>query len=741
MLLFLFSASTGQEKTVVYDAPGTVLKNPWVGGMNACQYGAVDLDLDGNPDLVVFDRNGNRLMPFLWEGGEEYVHAPQYVRNFPELFEWAIFVDYDGDGKKDIFTYSRGYASMMVYRNVSQETLAFDRVVYPYLTSFQGGGHVNILVTYADYPGIYDLDGDGDLDILTFWGLGSFVELHLNLSMEKYGHADSLDFEKVDLCWGRFAESEESNEITLDTCFGGGYAAAVTSLLPHTGSTFMLGDLNGNGSTDLVLGDVDYPNLILLNNGGTGIEAAMISQDPLFPSDNVPVKLFSMPAALLIDIDHDGRKDMLVSPFDPNPYVVSNKESNWYYRNEGDDVVEYRLRKKDFLQEGMIDVGSGAYPVLVDYDHDGLLDLFIGNYGYYDSSHLDHQLILRSYYTSRLALFKNTGTAGQPEFSRISDDFAGLSALGLLGIYPAFADLDGDGDADMLVGNSQGTLLHFKNVANDGQPMEFVLEDDFFLEIDVGEYSAPVFADLDGDGLADLVVGERRGNLNYYRNTGNAGSFDLEFVTDSLGKVNVTDLSVSLDGFSTPSFFTDRNGNLGLLVGSEHGKIYQYGSIEGHLEGAFTENDSLFLALSGSDENTDRGMRTAAFAAYLRDSDELDLIAGNFSGGLEYFSNAIPPGADLSVEEKERPDLVSVFPVPATSELHFQVHGYPEVEIGEITLTDMSGRRKMGFHPSSGKFSIDTGALEDGVYLCRFIIKNSRGEVPVVKKIIILGRK
>ena len=79
---------------------------------------------------------------------------PEFAGLFPELYDWAIFVDYNMDGKNDIFTYSPGYASMMVYQNISDETLKFKRVVYPYLTSYQGGGYVNIYVTYADYPGI-----------------------------------------------------------------------------------------------------------------------------------------------------------------------------------------------------------------------------------------------------------------------------------------------------------------------------------------------------------------------------------------------------------------------------------------------------------------------------------------------------------------------------------------------------------------------------------------------------------
>ena len=148
----------------------------------------------------------------------DYQYAPEYTSYFPQLSQWAIFADYDGDGKEDIFTYSPGYAGLKVYRNISPDHLEFRLEVYPYLKSFQGGGYVNILVTNADYPGIYDLDGDGDLDILTFYGLGSFVEMHRNMSIEKYGNRDSLDFMQVNYCWGRFAESEESNVITLDTC-------------------------------------------------------------------------------------------------------------------------------------------------------------------------------------------------------------------------------------------------------------------------------------------------------------------------------------------------------------------------------------------------------------------------------------------------------------------------------------------------------------------------------------------
>ena len=213
MLLFLLGKAQKQIDIQV-GTNENKLASPWAGGLNACQFGRMDLDGDGKKDLLVFDRHGNRLLTFLNRGatGEiNYAYAPGCAKRFPKLTDWAIFTDYDGDGREDIFTYSQGWAGMKVLRNVSAEQIEFELVVYPYLTSWQGGGEVNLIATNADYPAIIDLDGDGDLDILTFSVLGTFIEKHRNLSMERYVTRDSLVFEKTDYCWGRVAEGEENN--------------------------------------------------------------------------------------------------------------------------------------------------------------------------------------------------------------------------------------------------------------------------------------------------------------------------------------------------------------------------------------------------------------------------------------------------------------------------------------------------------------------------------------------------
>ncbi|MDZ7740216.1 MAG: hypothetical protein U5Q03_00190 [Bacteroidota bacterium] len=148
LLTFTLSVVIAFSQHIEPDTPEVSLRSdvlafPWAGGMNSCQYGEIDLDDDGLYDLVVFDRTGNRIMPFINIGIPDsiaYQYAPEYAFGFPALFDWVIFRDYDQDGKMDIFTYAKGLAGMLVFRNVSSGgELKFKQMVDPFLTSFQGG--------------------------------------------------------------------------------------------------------------------------------------------------------------------------------------------------------------------------------------------------------------------------------------------------------------------------------------------------------------------------------------------------------------------------------------------------------------------------------------------------------------------------------------------------------------------------------------------------------------------------
>jgi len=739
---FFFDGQAVKEKNIqVFNKSKEIYKYPWAGGMNSCQFGEIDLDLDGIKDLFVFDRNGDRIITFI-NGGTpneiDYEYAPQYITSFPELFDWAILADYNMDGKADIFTYAKILPGIMVYKNVSETELEFELEVYPYLESFQGGGYTNILVTDVDYPGISDIDNDGDLDILTFWGLGAFVEMHKNQSMEKYGIPDSLEYVKTTSCWGYFAENDESNIIYLDTCLGGKdcnleYNKNVKGRTNrHTGSTFLLLDLDSDEDKDLVLGDVDFPILIELINGGTVDSAHIISQDTLFPSYNKPVNLFSMPVAAYIDVDNSGINDLIVSAFDPGLETSRNTRSVKLYLNTGvNNYPNFEYEIDNFLQGDMIDVGSGAYPVFEDYDGDGFADLFVSNFGYYIYSYYSPGMFLHSIYWSNIALFKNTGSVNNPAFTRITHDFANLHQYHLTGIYTTFGDIDGDSDKDMIIGMQNGTLWYFENTADQNIIWDFADPIQNYQAIDVGDYSTPQLFDLNGDGLLDLAIGEEDGNLNYYENTGNSSSPEFSFITDSLGKVNVTDLQLSYQGYSTPFFFKNMENVTNLIVGSETGKVFYYKNIDGNLEGEFEENDSLFMLINDEPFELQNGIRTGATMEDLDNDGYFDLIVGNYSGGLNYYYGVETPqvsGTHLS--EFDKIDC-RLYPNPSKDKVLLEFGLTKEIKDVHIIVYNLMSKVVLKEHFSSTLgVVLSVGDFPDGVYICEVILEgNNKGAI------------
>lgn len=716
--------------------PVTGLKHPWAGGMNACQFSNVDLNLDGRNDLFVFDRHGFRIMTFLNNGNttsDPWVFTADYNAKFPPLYDWVRFADYNCDGKMDIFTY--GVGGIKVYLNVSVPLTGLKfKLITNQLPSLQFNSLQGIYISSVDYPAIADLDLDGDLDILTFWIIGTYIHYHRNMSMEKYGNCDSLDFRLEHKCWGYMKENESTASLVLNMpcpfkC-SSIFDKEEFSLMKerHTGSTLLAIDLNGNGLKDLIIGDVDYPNLTALYNTGSTDTARMTSQDTTFPNMVYPfIDLNAFPASDFIDINNDHLEDLLVSPFDPNVLTPENVNSSWLYTNDGTfGNPHFQYARKDFLQGEMIDLGTAAYPLFEDINGDGLLDLIVSSFGFYDSSWV-YQNMLKSSFTSRLLYYQNTGTQSNPAFQLVDTNYAGVYALHIKGAVPAFGDPDNDLDRDLLLGNSDGKLIFLENTAGAGQFPVYAAPAYNYNGIDVGEFSAPQWVDLDNDNTPDLVIGDVKGALSWYRKSGN--TWVLE--NDTLGGVDVRNPLLSYEGYSIPHFFRGYDDKLKLFVGSQQGGVAFYRNIEGHLQDTFTLVDPNYLAMRIGD-------RSAIALGYLNGDTLIDMVCGTVSGGLGFWKGIQPGPAGLG----DQPDVgnvsLIVYPNPARDEIAVYLET-PVTNQFQGMITDLSGRpvKEFDMH-SNSRIMLNLNDLQNGIYLLVMQQKPVSGNsVRFVKRIIL----
>jgi hypothetical protein len=694
------------------------LDQAWAGGMNFCQYSDIDFNLDGVNDLFVFDRSGNKVIPFInlnVAGQSSYQFAPEYADVWPfnKLHDWVLLRDYNCDGKSDIFTYSIG--GMAIYRNVSTATqLQFVLEDTLVLSNYQPTV-ANLFVTSTDIPGIADVDFDGDLDVLTFSIFGSFLEYHKNLSVESGFGCDSIMFEIRNRCWGSFAENINNNSVSLDISCpnipspesddaeSGGIGG-----LRHVGSTVTPLDLDGNAVMDVILGDISYNNLNALYNDGGTASSHIGSQDSVFPVYDVPVDVQIFPAAFYVDVNNDARRDLLVSP--NNRSLSRNFTSSWFYENTGTDAAPvFSLSSTDLIQGEMIDLGEGAYPVPFDYNSDGRMDLIVANYGYFDPS---------GNYPSQLALFSNIGTATMPEFELIDRDFGGLgsSTLGQA-LYPTFGDLDGDQDQDMIIGDLQGKMHFFTNDPVGGQA-SFTLTATDITDIngsvmDVGQFAAPQLFDVNGDTLLDLLVGERNGNINYYQNLGTATAPSWALIHDTIGDVVVTEYW-NITGYSTPHMYFNNNGEREMLVGSESGFIHLYDNIDNNLNGVWNQVDSAF-------QNIRTGVRTGICVADYTGDNKLDVIVGNYRGGIGFWRNDFQVGI---VDKQSNNSTLTIYPNPAQDRITINLQdrvpeGTIEVynAIGELIRIEAASNRT--------RLIMDVSDLPAGTFLVRLNESNS----------------
>lgn len=702
IILFISIPSNSQQLVRQFDGinfsiSGNNSYAPFNGGMNNARYQFVDIDGDNDLDLFTFDADTS-LYFYKNTGNAQNAEYKLISMRFQDLhfYNWFYFTDMDNDNDLDLFTGGE-LQTVKYYTNNGTVTNP--------LYSLQ----INELRTYSDtviysesncVPVFCDIDNDGDKDFFSGQSLGTITYY------ENIGTPLNFSFKYITDIWQDLiiispALSLHSNNFTEDTYSVIKEKFPVGNLVKgpfadnerHGANSLEFTDIDNDNDFDLFWGDLFSKGIYYITNNGTPFVPDVAIVDSIYPH-NSPYISSGYNSTRFTDIDNDGDNDMFISVL----YLSQNKNNFAFYRNNGNAFTpDFERVTDDYLRN--VDAGGNSNITFVDIDNDGDKDLFIGN---------DY---------AKIAFYKNTGTLTTPSFSFVSDSLPVRSVS--FNYAPAFADLDNDGDKDMILGSYIKDSLWFYR--NTGTPTEF----NFTLEsrgyqigiTTLGQSSTPVLADIDNDQDKDLFIGATNGRIFYYENTGTINNFNFVFRTNFYNSIDAGDESI-------PRFYDlDSDGDLDLFIGRQDGNISFYKN-----EGSPASANFVFQTNTYKNINV-HSNSCPEFTDIDNDTDP-DLFIGNIKGGLFYFRNDDVIGINaVSGIVPSGFELYQNYPNPfnPSTKIKFDLKNNSSVKLsvfdisGKIVNVLVNGDLRSG----SYEYTWNATELASGIYFYRIETNNS----------------
>jgi len=467
-------------------------------------YRFVDVDGDGLFDLftesplsdIRYYRNaGTRSTP-RFEVAADTLKDVQGVAIYADRQNIAQFADIDCNGKLDMLL-GRVDGTITRYELQNLDSLHAPRfqLLTERFEDIQIIGQRQPSLHGANTMAVFDVDADGDPDILwgDFFEPGLLWIRNLGTCSHPDFHGDRIPFPpaapletsgynapaagdlngdgRLDLVVGVLGgafnpvKTSTANLFELDQTAPGVWSITTNQVLDgiDLGAETIpaFSDIDGDGDLDLIVGTKIEP----ANPRTGGLYWFENTGSRTAPSLQLRGHLTVLPvfhdAPALGDLDDDGLPDLVVGQFQD---AVA-----WYHNSGTSGADRFVLVDSAVVR---LPRGSNGVPELYDIDHDGDLDLFIGDAG------------------GRIAFFRNDGSRQAPHFVLVSDDYLG-TRVGRR-VVPRFLN------GVLVVGTERGGR-------------------DSTLGVRWPPYAAPAFADIRGTGTPDLFVGGAGGGIFYFR--------------------------------------------------------------------------------------------------------------------------------------------------------------------------------------------------------------------------------
>lgn len=409
-------------------------------GLNSSKYitflRAVDIDNDADLDVVAGSQSYYNDLAGIFEAKIFYFEniGDAFSPNFEEVdsmllttdilnnFAIPTMGDLDADGDLDLLA-SQFQGVTFYYENEGNNTTPLfnsksedDFGIHQYENQLG----VTVDFNYLSVPELVDLDADGDFDLV-------------------YGGANYISnaITEIDFLYGRLKFYENIGTKT-EPEFALSTKSPFENVETYVNASPAFTDIDNDGDLDLFVSDY-YGKVTFFENTGN-------AQDPVFDRQiEGPFGLtfddYGVSKLIFADMDNDGDEDCFNNQYDKTVYFENTStNAEISFQNKGNN---FNIALPEML------VDETIFQAVTDIDNDGDYDLFLFTYNY-----------------DQLFYYENIGTAQNATFAEaVAIPISTSSSNDDYLLFPVFADLDADGDQDLMFGSSsdEGAVFYYES--------------------------------------------------------------------------------------------------------------------------------------------------------------------------------------------------------------------------------------------------------------------------------------